>query len=346
MVEIERADYCTFHHENTSNGECVNCGLNICSQDEDYDAQANRLCPLCSNIIKSKPTYKYLRWGMYLVIVAAAVVVYVSTNNLWFAILPLILVPVGQIGLNKLMIYMYFKDIELKESILPVIRYFEASGEQIHYKLIMRFLEKMTEEDIKSMEDKIYEFLVPAFVLNYSKLPEDWEEKITKNLKISKEDFMKIITQKYRTIFLQIATHSNQQNMSEFVITISEHSGDEQLIADFIKELTSPDVMELDEDELNVNYGKLLGDFYLDEDKFYDYCDKLNLKKEKKLLSQLIGRFEPPPVPRNQLEAVMPTEQLIEKRKKEEEAPEDSTSTEGEEEAKELEAKEVEFKEE
>ncbi|MCE7742909.1 MAG: hypothetical protein GOP50_10680, partial [Candidatus Heimdallarchaeota archaeon] len=67
-------------------------------------------------------------------------------------------------------------------------------------------------------------------------------------------------------------------------------------------------------------YKKLLEDLYLYDEKFYEYCDKLGLKKEKALISQLIERFVPPPVPKNQIEAVMTPEQLIEKRKKEEAA--------------------------
>ena len=45
-------------------------------------------------------------------------------------------------------------------------------------------------------------------------------------------------------------------------------------------------------------------------------------KKQKDLLIQLIERFDPPPVPKNQIEAVMSSDQLREKRRKEKELAE------------------------
>lgn len=343
MAAQDRSTYCAFHHENPSDGECSNCGLSICNLDQNYDPQANRLCQLCFNITKAKPRVRYIQIGMWVIVIAAVVVIWSTVENgLWFALLPLLLILAVPYLLRPYIMKLYFKNLEPRESILPVLRYFEASGNADHFKLILKFLKNMTKEEIKAMENKIYEYLVPALAYNYSKLPDDWEENLTSNLKISEEEFVQILTQKYRSTLLQTAVHSAQANISDFIFLLSEKGNDEDLIADYIKEITSPEIMKLKDDELNSIYKKMLEDLYLYDEKFYAYCDKLGLEKEKILISQLIDRFEPPPVPKNQLEAVMPTEQLIEKRKKEQESLEAGAS----EENKEKETPEIEFVEE
>ena len=320
MVELDRGNYCAFHSENASDGECSNCGLSICNLDQEYDVQANRLCQLCSNITKAKPRVRYIQIGLWVVVIALVVVIWsiLGREGLWYALIPLLLIFIVPYFLRPYIMKLYFKNLEPKESILPILRYFEASGNDEHFKLALKFLKNMTEDEIKSMEDRLYEYLVPALSYNFSKLPEDWEEKITEELKISQEEFKEILTHKYRDILLQTAVHSAQPNISLFIFNISDEANDEKLVVDYIKEITSPEIMQLDDDTLNSIYKKLLEDLYLYEDKFYEYCDKLDLDKEKMLLEQLIKRFIPPPVPKNQLEAVMTTEQLIEKRKKEE----------------------------
>ncbi len=75
--------------------------------------------------------------------------------------------------------------------------------------------------------------------------------------------------------------------------------------------------MKLNEEEVNIIYKHLLEDLYLYEDRFLELCDELELKKQKDLIIQLIERFDPPPVPKNQIEAVMTPDQLREKRRKE-----------------------------
>jgi len=330
MVELDRSNYCAFHYENSSDGECSNCGLSICNLDQNYDPQANRLCQLCYNITKAKPRIRYIQIGLWVVVIAAVIVIWSTVENgLWFALMPLILILVVPYLMRPYIMKLYFKGLEPKESVLPILRYFEASGNQDHYKLFLKFLKNMTEEEISAIEDKLYEYLVPALSFNFSKLPEDWEEKITTHLRISSEKFEEILTQKYRNVLLQTAVHSAQQNMSEFIFHLSETANDEQLAADYIKEITSPEVMKLSVEEVNAIYKKLLEDLYLYEEKFYEYCDKLGLNKEKALISQLIERFVPPPVPKNKLEAVMTPEQLIEKRKKEQDSSSALESGEG-----------------
>ncbi len=343
MVGQDRTNYCAFHFENSSDGECTNCGLNICNLDQNYDPQANRLCQLCSNITKAKPRIRYIQYGLWIIVIAAVIVIWsiLGSGGLWYALLPLLLILIVPYGLRPYIMKLYFKDLSPKESVLPILRYFEASGNQDHYKLFLKFLKNMTEEEISGMEDKLYEYLVPALAFNYSKLPEDWEEMITTHLKITSDKFENILTTKYRNVLLQTAVHSAQPNMSEFIFYLSETAEDEKLIVDYIKEITSPEIMKLSDDELNAIYRKLLEDLYLYDEKFYEQCEKLGLMKEKDLISQLIDRFVPPPVPKNQLEAVMTTEQLIEKRKKEA----DSASEPALKEAKEVETPEVEFKE-
>jgi hypothetical protein len=100
---------------------------------------------------------------------------------------------------------------------------------------------------------------------------------------------------------------------------LSEAASDKDLIKEYISEITSENVMKLDEEEVNIIYKSLLEDLYLYEDQFLDFCDELGLTKQKDLLVQLIARYDPPPVPKNQIEAVMTIEQLREKRKKEQE---------------------------
>ncbi len=318
MVELDSSSYCAFHYENSSDGECSNCGLNICNFDQDYDVQANRLCKLCFNITKAKPRIKYIQIGIWVVVIALVVIIWSTVENgLWYALLPLLLILLVPYGMRPYIMKSYFKGLEPKESVLPILRYFEASGNLDHYKLFLKFLKKMTDEDIKAINEKLYEFLVPALSFNYSKLPENWQEKITSHLRITSDDLVNILTQKYRSVLIQTAVHSAQSNISMFIFYLSETADDEKLIADYIKEITSPEIMKLDTEEVNAIYKKLLEDLYLYDEKFYEYCDNLGLKKEKELISQLIEKFVPPPVPKNQLEAVMSPEQLVEKRKKE-----------------------------
>jgi hypothetical protein len=61
---------------------------------------------------------------------------------------------------------------------------------------------------------------------------------------------------------------------------------------------------------------------YLYEEDFNRICDELELTKQKDLIAQLLQRYEPPPVPKNQIEAVLTIEQLKEKRRRESEQPE------------------------
>jgi len=341
MVELERNDYCAFHFKNPKDGECANCGLNICSLDQDYDSQANRLCKLCFNITKAKPRIKMINYSLWAVVIAAVIIIWTTVKVegvIWYAMLPLILILVVPYFMRPFIMKLYFKDLEPKESILPILRYFEASGNLEHYKLFLKFAKNMTEEEITSMEDKLYAYLVPSLSFNYSKLPEEWQKDITKNLKISEEKFVEILAKKYRGVLLQTAVHNAQPNISKFIFYLSEIAEDEKLVEDYIKEITSQDILKLNDEEVNIIYKNLLEELYLFDESFFEYCDKLGLDKEKELITQLIARFIPPPVPKTQIEAVMTSEQLIEKRKKEGLKPEKPLS--------EGDAPEVEFSEE
>jgi hypothetical protein len=270
--------------------------------------------------MKSQARRKYIQYGPWVVVLAAVILIWSlvqSDNRLWYAMLPLLLILVFPYVLRPILMRMYFENITPKESILPMLRYFEASGNPDHFKFFLKFVKEVPEEELIAMEKKLYEYLVPALAFNFSRLPDDWEEKITSHLKITKEDFETKLIDEYRSVLLQTAVHSAQPNISKFIFNLSERANDEKLIADYIKEITSPEIVTLDDDEINTIYKKLLEDLYLYDELFYDYCDKLGLEKEKALIEQLVARFVPPPVPKNQLEAVMTTEQLIEKREKE-----------------------------
>ncbi len=320
MVNIERKEYCAFHFHNTTDGECANCGLAICNLDQHYDVQANRLCQICFNLTRAQKIARYMQFGLWGIIIGLVVMLYLLLRNsgqTFYAFLPVLLLLVVPYALRPILMKLYFRDLQPIESVLPILRYFEGSGNIDHYKLFMKFLGKLSEEELKDIQKPLYDYLIPALAFNYSKLPEDWEDALTKNLQISKERFVDLLTEDYRQVLIQTSVHNAQTNMSLFIFYLSEIASDMNLIKEYITEMTSPEVMKLNKEEVNIIYKSLLEDLYLYEDRFFNFCDELGLEKQKDLLVQLIERFDPPPVPKNQLEAVMTIEQLREKRKKE-----------------------------
>jgi len=331
MVNIERNEFCAFHFHNAKDGECANCGLAICSLDQHYDLQANRLCQICLNLTRAQKIARYLQFSLWGIIIGLVVMLYLLLRNsgqtTFYAFLPVILLLVVPFVLRPLLMKLYFRDLKPIESVLPILRYFEGSGNIDHYKLFMKFLGKLTEEEMKDIQKPLYDYLIPALAFNYSKLPEDWEDSLTKKLQISKENFVELLTKDYRQVLIQTSVHNAQTNMSLFIFYLSEIASDIDLLKEYITEMTSPEIMKLNEEEVNIIYKSLLEDLYLYEDRFLDLCDELGLKKQKDLLVQLIARFDPPPVPKNQIEAVMTIEQLREKRKKEKEEAENPQET-------------------
>jgi hypothetical protein len=276
-----------------------------------------------------------MQFGLWGIAIAIFIIIWqvMETLNWFIAMIPLLLVLLTPYALRPVIMRLYFRDLEPSQSVLPIIRYFEASGNQDHYKLFMKMIEKLSEEEMAEIKDKLFDYLVPALAFNYSKLPEEWDNELVEKLEMSKEEFIGILTTNYRKTLIQTAVHNPQENFSQFLIYLSENANDKDLLKEYIYEITSEDVISSTDEELNSIYNKLLEELYLYEEQFNEICDELKLTKQKDLIAQLLVRYVPPPVPKNQIEAVLTTEQLIEKRRKENEISSESASNPVEEEA-------------
>ena len=319
MAEIKKEEFCAFHYTNNSDGNCVQCGLALCSLDQLYNASAERICQICVNITRAKKIVRYIQIGSYAITFGLFFLIWQLTGSLWYGLLPLVLVFLTPYLLRPLITRLYFRNLKPIEGVLPVIRYFEVSGSDDYYKILLKTVAKLTDEELELLKPQMFEYLVPTLAFNFAKLPEDWEEELVKKLRMTREQFAEILTQDYRKILIQTAVHNPQENMSSFIIYLSEMGQDKDILKEYIYEITSPDVLSSSDEELNKIYDKLLEDLYLFEEKFYEICDELKLDKQKLLIKQLIDRYEPPPVPKNQIEAVMTIEQLREKRRQEKE---------------------------
>ncbi|MHA2358069.1 MAG: hypothetical protein ACXABK_04805 [Candidatus Heimdallarchaeaceae archaeon] len=315
MAVIKEEEFCAYHYDNKSDGNCIQCGLAVCNLDMHYNASAERICQICFNITRAKKIVRYIQIGSYVVTFGLFVLVWQLTGNLWYGLLPLVLVFLTPYLLRPVIIRLYFRELKPVEGLLPIVRYFEISGSDDYYKLLTRTLDKLTDDELENIKPRLYEYLVPALAFNFSKLPEEWEEDLVKKLRMTKEQFVGVLTQDYRKILIQTAVHNAQENMSKFLIYLGEISQDKDILKEYIYEITSPDVLSSTDEELNKIYNKLLEELYLYEEQFYEICDDLKLEKQKDLIKQLIDRYEPPPVPKNQIEAVMTIEQLREKRR-------------------------------
>ncbi|MHA1952954.1 MAG: hypothetical protein ACXAAM_03785 [Candidatus Heimdallarchaeaceae archaeon] len=332
MVEKDRTEFCAFHYTNETDGKCSLCGLTICNLDQQYNTAADRICQLCFNISRARKITKYFQFGLWGIAIAIFIIIWQVMGALnFFAMIPLLLVLVFPYLIRPLIMKLYFRELEPKESVLPIIRYFEASGNQDHYKLFMKMINKITEEEMSDIKIKLFDYLVPALAFNYAKLPEDWDTDLVEKLKMSKDEFVEVLLSDYRKTLIQTAVHNPQENFSQFLLYLSESAQDKDLLKEYINEITSNDVISSTDEELNSIYNKLLEELYLYEEKFNEICDELNLTKQKDLIAQLLQRYEPPPVPKNQIEAVLTIEQLREKRRKESELPEITLSNPNEE---------------
>ncbi len=320
MVQTTSTEICALHYHNQTDGNCAQCGLPICNLDQHYNVNADRICQLCDNISRAKKIVRYIQIGIWVIIIGSVILLWqlLPQEQFLFAFLPVILMLVTPYILRPVIMKLYFKGLQPKESILPILRYFEASGNLDHYKLFKKFLEKLTDEDLEEIKNPLFDYLVPALAFNYSKLPEEWENELVEKLRLSEDEFIEILTKNYKKQIIQTAVHSAQSNISLFIFYLSEKADDKEFIKAYIKEITSSNVVESTDEELNTIYNKLLEDVYLYEERFNELCDELKLEKEKVLISQLLARYEPPLVPKNQLEAVLSPAQLKEKRMKEE----------------------------
>lgn len=322
MVEKDRTEFCAFHFRNETDGKCSLCGLTMCNLDQQYNTAADRICKLCYNISKARKIIKYFQFGLWGIAIAIFIIIWQVMGSLtFFAMIPLLLVLVFPYLMRPLIMKLYFRELEPRESILPIIRYFEASGNQDHYKLFMKIIKKIPEEEMSEIKPKLFDYLVPALAFNYGKLPEDWDTELVEKLKMSKDEFMGLLLSDYRETLIQTAVHNPQENFSKFLIYLSESAQDKHLLEEYINEITSKDVISSTDEELNSIYNKLLEELFLYEEKFNEICDELKLTKQKDLIAQLLQRYEPPPVPKNQIEAVLSIDQLKEKRRKESEEP-------------------------
>ena len=323
MAETSRIDFCAFHYSNEKDGSCAQCGLPICNLDQNFNVNADRICQLCTNITRAKKYIRYIQIGIWVVIISAVIILWrlLPPEQFLFAFTPVILMLVTPYILRPIIMRFYFKDLLPKESILPIVRYFEASGNLDHYKLFMKHLSKLEDNELEDIRTPFFDYLVPALAFNYSKLPEGWEKDLVEVLKITEEQFIEILTTNYSKELIKTAVHSSQANISLFIFYISEKTEGNELVIDYIKAITSDEIVNSSDEELNTIYNKLLEDVFLYEERFNEFCDELSLEKEKAILARLLTRYEPPPVPKNQLEAVLTPEQLREKRKKESLAP-------------------------
>ncbi|NPD88446.1 MAG: hypothetical protein HGN29_06965 [Asgard group archaeon] len=322
MIEKDRAEFCAFHYTNETDGKCTLCGLTLCNLDQQYNIAAERICQLCYNISRARKLIKYFQFGLWGIAIAIFIIIWQVTDELnLFALIPLLLVLVFPYLMRPLIMKLYFRELSPKESVLPIIRYFEASGNQDHYKIFMKILSKLPEEEKSEIKTKLFDYLVPALAFNYAKLPEEWDTELVEKLKMSKDEFVGILLSEYRKTLIQTAVHNPQENFSKFLIYLSEKAQDKDLLKEYINEITSKDVISSTDEELNTIYNKLLEELYLYEEKFNEICDELKLTKQKDLIAQLLERYEPPPVPKNQIEAVLTIDQLKEKRRKENEQP-------------------------
>jgi hypothetical protein len=320
MVEKDRTEFCAFHYANETDGKCSLCGLTLCNLDQQYNAAADRICQLCFNISRARKIIKYFQFGLWGIAIAIFIIIWQVMGSLnFFALIPLLLVLLFPYLMRPIIMKLYFRDLEPKESVLPIIRYFEASGNQDHYKLFMKIMDKLSEEELGEIKSKLFDYLVPALAFNYAKLPEEWDTELVEKLKMSKEEFVGLLLSDYRKTLIQTAVHNPQENFSKFLFYLSDSAQDKDILKEYINEITSEDVISSTDEELNSIYDKLLEELYLYEETFNELCDELKLTKQKDLIAQLLARYEPPPVPKNQIEAVLTIDQLREKRRKESE---------------------------
>ena len=309
MSETVKEEICAFHHYNKSTVQCALCGLPICDSEEATTAESKKICALCFNSPKASKFRKYVQIGTLLVTLPSVILIFTlvpseNSYQLW-AFLGLIPIMIGLlIGGNMLLSKVAYKGLAKQQMILPLIRYFEASGNDQFYKLFLKNLKKLSKEEIEEIRKPLYDYLVPAILFNYSKLENNWKEDLLKYLNIDEITLAKIFVDDFKTLLINISVHDAKAELSKFIFYLGEITENDEIIIDYIKAITSDDVKNLKDDILKKDYDMLLEEIFLYEELFYSVCDRLNLLKEKEALTALLQRYEPPPVPTSAMDAL------------------------------------------
>ncbi|MCK5409445.1 MAG: hypothetical protein KAJ30_04200 [Candidatus Heimdallarchaeota archaeon] len=309
MSKTANEEICAFHYHNKSTLQCSLCGLPICDSEEDLTIDGKKICALCSNSPKASKFRKYIQLGTLLITLPSVILIFwlVPSENsyqLW-AFLTLIPVMIGLlIGGNRLLTRIAYKGLEKHQMILPLIRYFEASGNDQFYKIFLKNLKKLSADELEEVRKPLYEFLIPAILFNYSKLQENWKEDLLKYLELDEIAFAKIFTDDFKTLLINIAVHDAKAELSKFIFYLGEITENDDIIHLYIKAITSDDIKNLKDEQLKKDYDMLLEELYLYEEIFYSVCDRLNLQKEKEALAALLKRYEPPAVPKSAIDAI------------------------------------------
>ncbi|MHA1400408.1 MAG: hypothetical protein ACTSQE_08670 [Candidatus Heimdallarchaeaceae archaeon] len=318
-LEEEIKGRCVFHYKNEAKEKCSECNLPICDLDQMYNFKQERICPICANRYNAKKILRLFNYGLYgIIIIASVLILVVFKLGFSYLLVPMLLLLVAPYIFRPFLLRYYFRGLEPTQVVLPLLKYYEVSSNFEYFQMFLQKVEALSPEELDSMKDVILQHLIPALAFNFSKLPENWEDIIVEKLNLTKEEFNKILITKYRKVMIQTAVHAAQPNISKFMFYLAEETEDKDFLKEYIQEICSDELLELDDKELNSIYKDLLEELYLFEDDFYSICDELNLKEEKEKLKRLAERFVPPPVPRNQIEAVLPPEQLQKKREMEE----------------------------
>lgn len=264
-------------------------------------------------------TLRLFNYGLYAIIIVVSVILLALRFPISYLFIPLLLLMVAPYIFRPYLLKLYFKDLEPQQVVIPLLKYFEISGNIQYYNLFLKNIKAIPEEDLTKHREVIIKHTIPAIAFNFSKLDENWEDELSDALKIEKGEFREYLTKKYKKIIIQTAVHGTQPNISKFMFFIAEETKDDDFLKEYIQEICSDEIAKLSDKELNTIYKDLLEELYLFEEQFYEICDKLKLTEEKEKIQNLVKRFVPPPVPKNQIEALLPPEQLIQKRLTEDE---------------------------
>ncbi len=309
MSETAKEEICAFHYHNKSTVQCATCGLPICDLEEGATAEGKQICTICFNSPKASKFRKYIQIGTLLVTLPSVILIFTlvpseNSYQLW-AFLALIPLMIGLlIGGNRLLTNMAYKGLGKNQMILPLIRYFEASGNDQFYKIFLKNLKKLSDEELEEIREPLFDYLVPAILFNYSRLSDNWQEDLLKYLKIDEIALAKTFAEDFRTLLINIAVHDAKADLSKFIFYLGEITGNDEIIVDYIKAIASKDIKNLEDDQLKKDYDMLLEELFLYEEIFYSVCDRLNLPKEKEALAALLKRYEPPPVPKSAMDAI------------------------------------------
>ncbi len=309
MSKTANEEICAFHYHNKSTVKCSLCGLPICDSEEASPADGKKICSLCFNSPKASKFRKYIQIGTIVITLPSALLIFlfVPSENSYqlFAFLLLIPLMIGLlIGGNRLLTKIAYKGLEKHQMILPLIRYFEASGNAQFYKIFLKNLKKLSDEELEKIRLPLLDYLIPALLFNYSKLDDNWQEDLLKYLKIDEVTLAKIFVDDYKTLLINIAVHDAKADLSKFIYYLGDIIENDEIIIKYIKEIASDDIKNLKDEQLKQDYDMLLEELFLYEEQFYSVCDRLNLQKEKEALAALLKRYEPPPVPKSSMDAI------------------------------------------